>query len=104
VQPRGNDYSIAKATRDLLEKFRKENKPIGSICVGERVLLVHGVLKGKSAVRAKYFAEKFPGMAVDPNVKWKDKERVLTDGKVVTADGPQEARAFADAIVKLVLE
>jgi hypothetical protein len=43
-------------------------------------------------------------MAVDANVKWKDKERVLTDGKVVTADGPQEARQFADAIVKLVLE
>ncbi|MBA4190867.1 MAG: hypothetical protein C0467_23005 [Planctomycetaceae bacterium] len=93
------DYITLKATRDLIEKMREAKRPIAAICVGERVLIAHGVLRGKSAARSKAMEQNFPGMAQDPGVTWKD-EGVVVDGKVITARGPDDVVPFAEAVVK----
>ncbi len=96
-----DDYSILRPTRELIQAMKADNKPIGGICVGERVLIVHGILQGKAAARSPGLAQFFPGIARDPYVTWKD-DGVVVDGKVITAAGPPDASAFADALVKAV--
>jgi len=99
VQPKGNDYSIPTAIKKLIKAMQDDNKPIGAICVGERVLAVHGVLKGKDVARSPALAESFPGISRDTSVNWKNTGLVM-DGNIITAAGPPDAIRFAEALVR----
>ncbi|VTU00241.1 serine threonine protein kinase : Serine/threonine protein kinase OS=Pirellula staleyi (strain ATCC 27377 / DSM 6068 / ICPB 4128) GN=Psta_4559 PE=3 SV=1: Pkinase: DJ-1_PfpI [Gemmataceae bacterium] len=101
VEPKNGDYTLPKQTRDLIKRFNDAGKPIGAICVGERVLVVHGLLKSKAAAKSEMLQKDFPGLAAEKTITWTD-ERVVVAGNVVTAGGDRDATAFADAMAKLV--
>jgi protease I len=88
---------------DLLQPivrfFTDKMKVVGAICLGPVVLARAGILKGKKATYYESpvaFREMKAGGAVLVN------QPVVTDGRIVTANGPAAAKAFADTFVKML--
>ena len=82
-------------------------KVMGAICWAPTILAKAGVLNGKNATvwhgnDAEY------GMKTDEVLKKfgaaVGSEGLVVDGKIVTADGPANAKGFAEAIVQLLNE
>ncbi|WP_439627052.1 protein kinase domain-containing protein [Gemmata sp.] len=103
VEPKDGDYTLPKQTKELIKRFNDAGKPIGAICVGERVLVVHGFLREKAAAKSEMLQKGFPGLAAEKTITWKD-ERVVVAGNIVTAGGERDAAAFADAMARLVMK
>ena len=89
----------ANAVKQLLERMQKQGRTVTAICLGERVLITHGALNGKSAARSSALAHEFPGLANEPSVQFELKG-VVESGNVITAGGPENATEFAEAILK----
>ena len=74
--------------------------PYGAICVSPRILAKAGVLHGKRAT----------GWDEDGKLKYVFEKRdvvyeyapVVTDGRIVTADGPASAKEFGEAIAAVL--
>jgi protease I len=83
----------------ILADFAKTGKPFGSICISTRILAAAGVLRGK---RATGWNEDglLPDILKKHGAVYTG-EPVTTDGHIVTADGPQSAAAFGEAIRRL---
>ncbi|MBM3983559.1 MAG: hypothetical protein FJ304_25465 [Planctomycetes bacterium] len=89
-------------TKAMLDKAREYDKVVAAICVGQGVLVEHGVLKGRSAARSPQLMKDRPGYAMAwRDITWKN-DGVVTDGKIITADGPEHAERFADAILSSI--
>ncbi|PKL65106.1 MAG: hypothetical protein CVV32_06055 [Methanomicrobiales archaeon HGW-Methanomicrobiales-3] len=88
---------------DLLQPmvrfFHDKMKPVGAICLAPVVLARAGILKG---IKATYyespvsFREMKAGGAVLTN------QPVVSDKRIVTANGPAAAKAFADTYIKML--
>ncbi|MEW6183522.1 MAG: DJ-1/PfpI family protein [Bacillota bacterium] len=70
---------------------------VGAICLAPGILAEAGLLEGKKCTA--YPSEKQHLLAKGALYSGKD---VVVDGRIVTANGPQRARAFADAVVGLL--
>jgi len=104
----GSGTPLIRKEERALEIAREgvaKGKVVGAICWAPTTLAKAGVLKGKKAtvwfgpdnefgVRTDKVIEKFGGMYVS--------QPVVTDGKIITADGPRSAKKFAEEIVKLL--
>ena len=91
----------AYAAKQLIKSFQDQKKPVAAICVGERVLVTHGVLNGKEAAKRPFLEKHFPGLARDPKVNWEDKG-VVVSGNVITAATSDNGKEFAAAILKAI--
>ncbi len=102
----GGGPPTAKATADVLRRARAQNVVIGGICTGQLVLAKHGVLDGKTVARSTYSEQYGKNWGVPyPSPQFTlDDAPVRTDGRVVTAAGPEHAAAFADALVAALRE
>lgn len=81
----------------LAKTFNVSKKLIAAICWAPAILARAGVLNGRRA--AAWFGAKddlIKGGAVYTG------EHVTVDGNIVTADGPDSAKAFGQAIVKTI--
>jgi PfpI family intracellular protease len=83
----------------LLRIARDGGTPIGAICLSPAALARAGLLRGVRATvygdqRAKHELERGGALYVE--------EHVVSDQGIVTAAGPRDARAFAEALVHLV--
>ncbi|MDD1702547.1 MAG: DJ-1/PfpI family protein [Methanoregula sp.] len=80
----------------LVTYFHEAGKVVAAICLAPAVLAKAGILKGKKATvydsQAAIFELK-KGRAVLVS------EPVVTDSRIVTANGPGASKAFADAVV-----
>jgi len=79
----------------IIQNAAEQNKVLAVICLGPIVLAKAGVLKGK---RATVFSSgvseiKSSGAEYVP-------EPVVIDGNLITADGPNAAAEFGEAVVK----
>lgn len=81
----------------LLRQMKILKKPYGAICVSPRILAKAGVLEGLSATGWNQ-DNKLADIFKKYRVNFKD-EPVVTDGLVVTADGPDSAFEFAKQIL-----
>ncbi|MEM7813723.1 MAG: DJ-1/PfpI family protein [Candidatus Aenigmatarchaeota archaeon] len=89
-------FDNAKAL-DLAKKAADQGKVVAAICIAPTILANAGVLKGKRATcyeTARASIEAKGAKFVD--------EPVVVDGSIVTANGPEAARAFGEAIVKVL--
>ena len=80
----------------IVNIFHQHGKVIAAICLAPVVLARSGILKGKKATyfeNPASFREMRIGGAVVVN------KPVVTDGRVITANGPTASKAFADEIV-----
>jgi protease I len=80
-----------------LASYAAKNKILGSICASVGTLANAGVLKGKKATSFSGVADMVKaGGAIYTG------EGVTVDGNIVTADGPQSAKAFGEAVLKVL--
>ena len=82
----------------LIREAETGERIIGAICAAPGTLVKSGLLKGKRAT--SYFEESEllkQGGAVFTG------KPVEVDGRIITGDGPQSAKAFAETIVEMLL-
>ena len=81
----------------LVKYFHESGKVVAAICLAPVVLARAGVLKGKKATFSEStaaFREMKTGGALIVD------QPVVIDTRIVTANGPAAAKAFAEAVVK----
>lgn len=79
----------------LIQEAVEQNKLLASICLGPTVLAKAGVLKGKKATVFSSGASEIKRSGAIYIA-----QPVVVDGKLITADGPESAVKFGEAIVK----
>jgi len=93
------------AALSLAKEAYAEGKIIGAICWAPTILAKAGVLKGKKATVWAGPDSEY-GMSTTDYLKKEgvlvQKQPVVLDGKIVTAEGPHAARRFAEEIEKLL--
>jgi len=83
----------------IIKKHNEAGKVLAAICLGPAILSKAGVLKN---VMATVFPTDWSvSMLTREGAHYFDKN-VVVDGKIVTANGPQAAKEFAQAISKLL--
>jgi protease I len=83
----------------LVNYLQKSGKVVAAICLAPVVLARAGVLKGRKATYSESpvaFREMKAGGAVLVN------QPVVTDTRIITANGPGASKAFGDAIVRVL--
>ncbi|RLG51081.1 MAG: hypothetical protein DRN99_08965 [Thermoproteota archaeon] len=85
-----------EAVRIAKEAY-EEGKVVAAICLAPGVLAEAGILKGKRAT-AYHTAKQ---MLIEYGAEYVS-EKVVVEGKIVTAMGPEAAEEFAEAIAKLL--
>jgi protease I len=81
----------------IVRYFRESGKVVGAICLAPVVLAKAGILKGKKATvndNPQAFREMKGGGAVLVS------QPVVTDTRIITANGPSASKSFADTFVK----
>ena len=86
--------------RIMQEAAAREGMPYGAICISPRILAKAGVLQGKKATGWNN-DEKLEEIFEEHGVQY-ERAPVVTDGWVITADGPASAEAFGEAILKVL--
>lgn len=87
-----NDKDLHKVIKELSEA----NKVVASICLSGAVLANAGVLSGK---KATVWEMPESVKALEDGKATYVNQPVVQDGKVITANGPEAAAEFADAII-----
>lgn len=75
----------------------EKGKIVAAICIAPSILANAGILNG---VRATSFSSETANLSAKGAIV--DPAHVVVDGKIVTADGPNAAREFADTILSLL--
>ncbi len=93
--PGASEFFYDRKAHEILNEAVRLGKLYGAICIAPTTLAFAGVLKGKKATA-------FPDAESDVKANggiWTGKD-VEVDGKLITANGPQSAYKFGEAIVK----
>ena len=93
--PGTNNLMAHEGLRDELFVYRDANKYMAAICAAPSVLGMNGLLRGKKATCYPGFEDKLLGAEVT-------KERVVTDGNMITGKGMGTAIDFAAAIIEVL--
>jgi protease I len=80
----------------LLRTMRLKGKVVSGICLGPLALAKAGVLAGK---KATMFPDRKAILALRDNGGRYVMEPVVSDGMIVTSDGPENAGRFGQALV-----
>lgn len=78
-----------------------QNKVLAAICISSVILAKAGVLKGKRATVWSSEADKQPIKILIENEAIYIPRPVITDGKIVTAEGPAVAEEFGEKIIEV---
>lgn len=88
-------YRIAKETVS-------QNKVLASICISPVILAKAGVLEGKKATVWSSLMDKSGVKILENEGAIFQSDSVVIEGKIVTANGPNAAKEFAEAIINLL--
>ena len=91
------EYFKNAAAQTLAREAVSEGKVLGAICIAPVILANAGVLKGK---KATVFPSEQDQLTAQGAVLVQ--QNVVTDGKIVTAAGPQAAKEFAETLASLI--
>jgi protease I len=83
----------------LAQAFITDDKVVAAICVAPGLLAKARVLEGKKATVWSSILDKSGIKILENNGAIYDKGPVVIDGKIVTANGPDAAQEFGEAIV-----
>ncbi len=87
---------------NLANAALKENKVLAAICIAPVILAKAGALKNKKATVWRNPLDKEPIKILEKNgVEFIDEE-VVSDGKIITANGPAGAKEFGESITKAI--
>ncbi len=87
----------------IIREANERGMLVASICSSGAVIAKAGVLKGKKATiwpGQDDDIRKFGGIPVDADERFMEKQVVVKDGNIITANGPWTSREFGKAIVE----
>lgn len=93
-------YHDEKIAHSFLQEAVKQEKVVGAICLASYTLGNAGVLKGIKATA--WTGGKFTPERLSKTGAYYREGPVVSDGKFVTADGPDAAGKFAEAVLRLL--
>ena len=83
----------------LLNEFKQKGKLIAAICISPIILAKAGLLRGKKATVWSSDMDKSAIETIkDEGAEYVEK-KVVSDGRIITANGPEAAKAFGKQIV-----
>jgi len=91
-QPGTDNLNNDPRIHRLLADFQATGKLIGAICAAPMILAAAGLLSGKRATSYPAYSNRLDGAVYDDRT-------VVTDGNIITSQGPGTAISFALAIV-----
>jgi 4-methyl-5(b-hydroxyethyl)-thiazole monophosphate biosynthesis len=91
-QPGADNLNNDPRIHRLLRDFQSDGKLIGAICAAPIVLAAAGLLTGKRATSYPTYISRLDGAAYEDRA-------VVTDGSIMTSQGPGTAISFALAVV-----
>lgn len=86
----------------IIKETISQNKVLASICISPVILAKAGVLEGKKATVWNSTMDKSAVKTLKNEGAVFQSDSVVTDGKIVTANGPNAAKEFAEAIISLL--
>ena len=93
-RPGGQNLKDDPQVLDLLKRWsRTPGKTVGALCSGTTVLAAADVIKGKRMTGYTGYAEKLPGALFEESL-------TVTDGDLVTSQGPATGYPFAFALAE----
>ena len=93
-------YLENNKTHQAVRQAVELGKILAAICIAPTILARAGVLKGKKAVVWSSNLDKSAVKILQSAGAEYTNQPVVIDGNIITADGPESSRAFAEAIVK----
>jgi len=90
-----NSYKVAKETVS-------KGKVIAAICVSPIILAKAGVLEDKKATVWSSALDRGPVAILKENGAIYQDKTVVTDGKIITGNGPEASKEFGEAILKVL--
>ena len=98
------DYLDNKISYNLASETINQNKILAAICIAPVILAKAGLLKNKKAtVWRNPLDEESLKILQENGAKFTD-EKVVSDGRIITANGPAAAEEFGESILKLINE
>ncbi|NQU82801.1 MAG: DJ-1/PfpI family protein, partial [Parcubacteria group bacterium] len=88
-------YKIAQQAID-------KDKLVGAICIASAILANAGVLKGKKATVWSSNMDKSAVKLLEKGGADYKEDAVVIDGKIITANGPEQARRFAETMLSML--
>lgn len=85
--------------KKLLTNLKTSEKKIGAICIAPVLLARAGILQGKKVT--VYKTEESVKELAEQGAQLIEQD-VVTDGRIVTANGPAAAKTFGQALLKLI--
>ncbi len=83
--------------QELVKYFRDSGKVVSAICLAPVILARAGILKGK---KATYFDSPASFREMKAGGAVLVAQPVVTDSRIITANGPGASKAFGEAVVK----
>lgn len=83
----------------LAEQTLAQGKILAAICIAPAILAKAGALQGKKATVWSSSLDKSAVKTLKENGAVYQNQPVVTDGKIITADGPSSSEVFAEAII-----
>ena len=96
------NYINEEKCHQIAKKALEQEKVLAAICIAPAILAESGVLKGKKATVWSSPLDKSAIKILEKNGARYEKLPVVVDRKIVTANGPQSARKFAQEIIKIL--
>ena len=94
-------YYEDKITLELAKFFYESSKISAAICIAPGILAKAGILNGKKATIWDSGDRNFIKILEENGAEYTG-ENVEQDGKIVTANGPQAAKEFAEKILEIM--
>jgi len=83
----------------IAQEAVEQNKILSAICISPSILAKAGVLRGKKATVWTSALNKEAQKVLEENGAIFQKDAVVQDGKIITANGPSAAKDFAEKIL-----
>lgn len=97
-------YQNNSEAHRIIQDAKRENKFLAAICIAPTILAYAGALEGKKATVWSTPFEKRPIKILEENGAEYVSENVVTDGKIITANGPEAAEEFGKKIAESLLK
>lgn len=86
--------------QNLAKEFYKKNKLVSAICIAPALLAKAGILKDKKATVWASSTDQSAIQILKENGAIYEEKSVVKDRNIITANGPQSAQEFGEAIVE----
>jgi len=100
--PGASSYIEDDTVHSLIRKAKEKDKVLGAICIAPTILAKAGVLKDVQATVWSSPLDKSPVELLKETGAIYLDEPVVVSGKIVTANGPEAAKKFAQALVEVI--